>query len=65
VNLNDEGRKRRLPVAAFSFLSGSSLPNRRDIFGQVFLGSLAFGLLVLAGFHGVRGLDKNSVAERM
>jgi hypothetical protein len=41
------------------FLSGSILPNWRYIFGQLFLGSLAFGLLGLAGFHGVRGLDKN------
>jgi hypothetical protein len=58
LGLNEKGCKRRLPVAAFGFLSGSSLSNWRDIFGQLFLGSLMFSLLGLAGFYAVRGLDK-------
>jgi hypothetical protein len=43
------------------FLSISILPNWTDIFGQLFSGVLAFGLLGLAGFGRVRGLDRLSV----
>jgi hypothetical protein len=53
--LNKEGRTRRLPLQPcfsvyFYFIK------LRDIFGQLFLGVLAFGLLGLAGFSTTRGL---------
>jgi hypothetical protein len=53
--LNEEGRTRRLPLQPcfsvyFYFIK------LRDIFGQLFLGVLAFGLLGLAGFSTTRGL---------
>ena len=62
--LNEEGRKRRFAVAAFSFLSASILSSWRDIIGLVFLGSFMFSLLGLESFCGVRGLDRISVTER-
>jgi hypothetical protein len=62
--VNDEGRKRRLPVAAFEFLSVSILRNGVVIKCKLFLAVLRFGLLGLRSFAQAGGLDRNFGALR-